>query len=63
LDSWIWREILPYGVIEESRGVDYPYTNDGHYTFSNILFLQTTPYRNINLITDIVIQPIKDNCE
>ena len=63
LDSWIWREILPYGVIEESRGVDYPYTNDGHYTFSNILFLQTTPYRNINLITDIIIQPIKDNCE
>jgi hypothetical protein len=63
LNTWIWRTILDYGVFENGKGVDYPFLNDAHYPFSQILFLQSTPYSNINQSVAVTAQPIKDFCE
>ena len=63
LNTWIWRTILDYGVFENGKGVDYPFLNDAHYPFSQILFLQSTPYSNINQSVAVTAQPIKDLCE
>jgi hypothetical protein len=54
---------LDYGVFENGKGVDYPFLNDAHYPFSQILFLQSTPYSNINQSVAVTAQPIKDFCE
>ena len=63
LNTWLWRTILEYGVFENGNGVDYPFLNDAHYPFSQILFLQSTPYSNINQSVAVTAQPIKDLCE
>jgi hypothetical protein len=63
LNTWLWRTILEYGVFENGNGVDYPFLNDAHYPFSQILFLQSTPYSNINQSVAVTAQPIKDECE
>ena len=63
LNTWLWRTILDYGVFENGNGVDYPFLNDAHYPFSQILFTQSTPYSNINQSIAVTAQPIKDFCE
>ena len=63
LNTWLWRTILDYGVFENGNGVDYPFLNDAHYPFSQILFTQSTPYSNINQSIAVTDQPIKDFCE
>jgi hypothetical protein len=63
LNTWLWRTILNYGIFENGKGVDYPFLNDAHYPFSQILFLQSTPYSNINQSIEVTAQPIKDFCE
>jgi hypothetical protein len=50
-------------VFENGNGVDYPFLNDAHYPFSQILFLQSTPFSNINQSVAVTAQPIKDLCE
>lgn len=62
-NSWLWRTILNYGVFENGQGVNYPFLNDAHYPFSQILFLLTTLYSNINQSVAVTAQPIKDLCE
>ena len=63
LNTWLWRTILNYGIFQNGRGVDYPFLNDAHYPFSQILFLQSTPFSNINQSVEVVAQPIIDLCE
>lgn len=63
LNTYLYRTILEYGIFENGRGVDFPFLNDAHYPFSQILFLQTTPFSNINQSVGVVDQPIKDLCE
>jgi len=63
LNTWLWRTILDYGVFENGQGVDYPFLNDAHYPFTQILFLQSTPYSNINQAVAVTAQPLKDFCE
>lgn len=61
---WKWREILLPGVLEDDgNGTDYPFVNGAHYPFSDFTFRLTTPFRNINVITPVIIEPIIDNCE
>ena len=63
-DSWFWRDLYSYGFVDnDGIGVDYPFLNDAHYPFSQILFLQSTPYSNINQSVAVTAQPIKDFCE
>lgn len=63
LNRWIWRDIIPYGDADGDLGVNYPYLNDAHYPFTNITFMLSTPYKNLNFNPPVVTQPIKDDCE
>jgi hypothetical protein len=63
LNKWIWRDIIPYGESDGDVGVNYPYLNDAHYPFGDVLFLLTTPFKNINFEVEITDEPISDNCE
>jgi hypothetical protein len=61
-----WRDLYTYGFIDNlGRGVDYPYLNNAHYPFSNVVFrLIPEGYnQSYNLGMDIVIKPLIDGCE
>jgi hypothetical protein len=62
--NWYWRDIYDYGFIDaENRGIDFPFTNDAHYPFTTINFLQTPIKRITYVETTLVNSPIFDNCE
>jgi hypothetical protein len=62
--KWRWRDLYSYGYIdEEGVGVDHPFLNNSHYPFTNIMFLQTPPRRNLNQKVTGIIQPLNDDCE
>lgn len=63
LNRWLWRDLIPYGDFEDGVGVDYPFLNDAHYPFKDILFMISTPYKNINANFPVLEQPTIDNCE
>lgn len=62
-----WRDIYLYGFIDEfGRGVDYPYLNNSHYPYGDVIFrlfpegLSTNDFvTGINIAT----QPLIDGCE
>jgi hypothetical protein len=61
-----WRDLYTYGFIDNlGRGVDYPYLNNAHYPFSNVVFrLIPEGYnQSYNLGMDITIKPLIDGCE
>ena len=64
-----WRDLYSYGFIDErGNGVDYPFLNDAHYPFSNVIFRLVADNTGINFNggiggVDIPYQPIIDNCE
>jgi hypothetical protein len=61
---WYWRELLKPGEIEiDGNGVNYPFLNGGHYTFTPINFLLSTPFKNINQSFVNDETPIIDDCE
>jgi hypothetical protein len=62
--QWRWRELLLPDSLEDGIDVlNYPFVNGAHYAFSSNLFLLTTPNRNINQTTNVVDEPIIDDCE
>lgn len=62
--NWYWRDIYDYGFIDaENRGIDIPFTNDAHYPFAIINFLQTPIKRITYVETSILNPPMFDNCE
>lgn len=64
-----WRDLYSYGFIDErGRGVDYPFLNDAHYPYSNVIFRLVADNSGINFNdgiggVDIPYQPIIDKCE
>jgi len=62
-NSFIWRDIYPYGFIDNDNiGVDYPFLNGKHYPFNNYTF-RLIP-EGSNFVSDDIIQgPTFDNCE
>ena len=62
-DSFIWRDLYPYGFVDSGGiGVNYPFLNGVHYPFRNIIFRiipEGTNYSEQTIIAD----PIIDNCE
>jgi len=63
-NQWIWRNILKPGEIEsDGNGVNYPFLNGGHYTFTQNLFLLSTPFKNINISVRNIEPPLIDDCE
>jgi hypothetical protein len=63
--KFYWRDIYTYDFIDgDGRGLNLPFTNGKHYVFKDILFLQHPVKRNTSLVvTDIITDPINDNCE
>lgn len=61
-NSFRWRDLYPYGFIDENnRGVDYPFINGKHHPFSYNVFrlIPEGSTYNENVIKD----PTIDNCE
>jgi len=62
---WRWRDLYSYGFVDDRGvGVDYPFINDAHYPYTNVIFRlvpegATLTGLNYTLIT----QPIIDECE
>lgn len=66
-NKFIWRDLYPYGYIDtENIGVDYPYLNNSHHPYRDIIFRlisEGTTY-NYGIINDTVVaEPTVDNCE
>ena len=62
-NQFIWRDIYPYGYIDNDRvGVDYPFLNGSHYPFNNFIF-RIIPEGTNYIEQNIISQPITDNCE
>jgi hypothetical protein len=63
VNSFIWRDLYPYGFIDTSGlGVSYPFLNGAHYPHENYFFRiipEGTNYSEQTLTT----QPITDDCE
>lgn len=61
---WFWRDILLPGELEDDgSGVNYPFLNGSHYTFSQFLFTLKSPFRNINTSATSTNKPKSDDCE
>ena len=62
--NWYWRDIYDYGFVDaENLGIDIPFTNNAHYPFKTINFLQTPIKRTTYVETTLINSPIFDNCE
>jgi len=64
IQSFIWRDIYPYGFIDsENIGVDYPFLNGTHYPFRNLIFRLIPEGSTSISLTSIVALPDTDECE
>jgi len=66
LQSWIWRDIYPLGFIDTNGdGVDYPFLNESHYPFTDIIFrlYPEGASFDINSLYSVITDPIIDGCE
>jgi hypothetical protein len=63
--SFIWRDIYPYGFIDsDGVGVDFPFLNGSHYPFRNLVFrLIPEGSTSISLTSTVVSLPTTDDCE
>jgi hypothetical protein len=63
--EFMWRDIYTYGFIDElNRGVDYPFLNNSHYPFENIVFRLFPEGSNYNSIDNkFSVKPLIDECE
>lgn len=65
--NFIWRDIYPYGFIDNDNiGVDYPFLNGVHYPFKNIIFRlipEGSTTINSGLNTSIIANLTTDDCE
>jgi len=65
LNTFIWRDLYPYGFIDSSGlGISYPFLNGAHYPYSDYFFRIIPEGTNyIDEINQIIAQPITDDCE
>lgn len=67
VNQFIWRDLYPYGFIDtENVGVNYPYLNNAHYPYRDIIFRlisegDTYDYGITN--NTVVAEPTVDDCE
>jgi hypothetical protein len=66
-EKFIWRDLYPYGYIDtENLGVNYPYLNNAHYPYRDIIFrlISEGSTYNYGIINDTVVaEPTVDDCE
>jgi hypothetical protein len=63
--NFIWRDIYSYGYIDgDGIGLNIPFLNDAHYPFKEVRMIQFPVIRNVSdLETDLINDPITDDCE
>lgn len=62
--EWRWRDIYTYGYIDsENVGVDFPFLNKTHYPYNSIFFRLIPDQANYLGYSDVIIEPIIDECE
>ncbi len=63
-NNFVWRDIYDYGYIDDNNnGNNYPFINGAHYPFKHLLFLQRPIMRSNLITTNLINQPINDDCE
>jgi hypothetical protein len=63
---WYWRDLYPFGFIDtNNNGVDYPFLNDSHYPFTNVVFRLFPEGASFDIteIYSVISDPIIDECE
>jgi hypothetical protein len=66
MQLWYWRDLYPLGYIDsDGNGVDYPFINDAHYPFTDIIFrlYPEGASFDINSVYSVVPDPVIDDCE
>jgi len=64
IQSFIWRDIYPYGFVDsDGIGVDYPFLNGSHYPFRNLIFRLIPEGSTSISLTSVVALPDIDECE
>jgi hypothetical protein len=63
-----WRDIYDYGIFDsDNQGINFPYSNDGHYPYSNYVFKiipEGSNFADANSNQDNLVQlPLSDACE
>jgi hypothetical protein len=62
-NTFIWRDLYPYGYVDSNNiGVDYPFLNNAHYPYRDIIF-RLIPEGTNYVVNNTVESPIIDNCE
>jgi hypothetical protein len=61
----LWRDIYTYGYVDsDGIGYNYPFINNAHYPFKDVLFIQYPINRDINGLTGLITNlPTTDECE
>ena len=62
-NSFIWRDLYPYGYIDpQGNGVNYPFFNGTHYPYDNFIF-RIIPEGTNYIEQNITQEPLIDGCE
>lgn len=62
-NTFIWRDLYPYGYIDpEGNGVNYPFLNGTHYPYENFIF-RIIPEGTNYIEQDTTQEPLIDGCE
>lgn len=62
--EWRWRDIYTYGYIDvDGFGVDFPFLNKTHYPYNSVFFRLIPDQANYLGYSDVIVQPIIDECE
>jgi hypothetical protein len=64
-NQFIWRDLYSYGYVDsENLGLNIPFTNNAHYPFKTINFLNYPVIRDVNApTTSGYNEPTTDDCE
>ena len=67
-DSFIWRDLYPYGYVNNGIGVNYPFMNGTHYPYNNTIFRLIPDDKGFDINdtiqgTDVPVRPLIDGCE
>lgn len=63
--QFLWRDLYSYGYIDsDGVGLNIPFTNNAHYPFRQINFINFKVNRNTGLVkTEEIVEPTNDDCE
>jgi hypothetical protein len=64
MQEWRWRDVYTYGYIDADEvGVDFPFLNKTHYPYNSIFFRLIPDQANYLGYSNVIIDPVIDECE